>query len=121
MEMNALSDLYEFIDKEEVYNRDYFVPNVLKCFENDGKLFSLPNRFYVDLGIMGKKKFLGNADEWTFEKKLDMLIDPPIEIEIENDSKYTRFYGADMHYIDWVDFENASCDFKSESFCRYLN
>ena len=32
------ADLYEFMDKDDVYNRDAFMPNVLKAMEKDGKL-----------------------------------------------------------------------------------
>ena len=121
VKMNAVCDLYEFIDKEEVYGREYFVPNVLECFENEGKLVALPDRFSIELGTVGKTKFLGKAEDWSFEKMVDMVRDPPIELDNENDSKYDRLYNGHVDWLNWVDFEKGTCNFKDELFYRYLN
>lgn len=118
-EMGALCDLYEFIDNDETLSRDSFVPNVLECIETDGKLYSLSDFFYVNAGKLAKTKFVGDAENWTFEKYVDMTINPPIEIEIAYDSKQQRRWLIDL--TDWIDRENATCHFTDESFVKFLN
>ncbi|MDE7104291.1 MAG: hypothetical protein K2O36_00250 [Ruminococcus sp.] len=118
-EKGAFYDLYEFIDNDDIFTRDYFVPNVLECLETDGKLYSLPNRFGLDLGKMAKTKFVGNAEEWSFGKYVDMTINPPIDIEIDYDSKQRRF---DMiSFTDWIDMKTATCNYTDETFIKFLN
>lgn len=117
--MDVFEDLYTFMDKEEVYNRDFFIPSVLKSCEQDGKLTGLCNSFYLDLGVVGKTKYLGEPENWTFEKKVDLMINPPIQRERENDSKYTRLHDF-VVWEDWVDYSKAECNFTDESFIRYL-
>lgn len=116
---DVFEDLYTFMDKEEVYNRDFFIPSVLKSFEQDGKLMSLGNCFSLDLGVIGKTKYLGEPEDWSFEKKLDLMIDPPIERERWDDSKYGRLSDF-VTWTDWADLSKAECWFSDESFVRFL-
>lgn len=120
-EKGAYSDLYEFIDKDETFTRDYFVPNVLECLETDGKLYSLPNRFLVELSDMAKTKFVGSAEDWSLDKYVDITVNPPVDIEIEYDSKQARLGVAGISYYDWVDIESATCHYTDDSFIKYLN
>lgn len=124
LEKGGLCDLYEFMDNDEVYNRDYFIPNVLKCFEHDGKLTSLTDRFYIDMGKCAKKKFIGEASDLSIDKMVQIMIDPPINYEPEDsDSKLWRAEGANVCYLSWQDWsdQNAgTCDYNSDSFIRFL-
>lgn len=118
-EMGMLCDLYEFMDKDDTFTRDSFVPNVLECFETDGALYSLPNRFYLNIGQVAKTKFVGDASDWNFDKYLDMIINPPVDIEIDYDSKQRRF-GLNFSSTDWIDFDTYTCHYTDESFVKYL-
>ena len=118
--MGVLEDLYTYMDKDEVFTRDYFMPSVLNCFEYNDELLVLPNRVSLDLGTVAKTKFVGDGSDWSFEKHLDMTINPPIEREIENDSKYTRL-SLGVSWSDWIDYTDGTCHFTDDSFIRYLN
>ena len=118
--MGVLENLYTYMDKDEVFTRDYFMPSVLSCFEYNDELLVLPNRVSLDLGTVAKTKFVGDGSDWSFEKHLDMTINPPIEREIENDSKYTRL-SLGVSWSDWIDYTDGSCHFTDDSFIRYLN
>lgn len=118
--MGVLEDLYTFMDKDDLFTRDYFMPSVLTCFENNGELPLLPSRVHLELGTVAKTKFVGNGSDWSFEKELDMTINPPIDREIQNDSKYTRL-GLGVVWEDWIDYTDGSCHFTDDSFIRYLN
>lgn len=114
----ALCDLYEFIDNDEEISRETFVPNVLNCFENDGKLYSLPDRFYINAGKVAKTKFVGDGSDWNFDKYIDIIVNSPVDVEIEYDSKKRRFY--QIQYTEWIDEENAVCHYDDENFVKYL-
>lgn len=118
--MGVLEDLYTYMDKDEIFTRDYFMPSVLNCFEYNDELLVLPNRVSLDLGTVAKTKFVGDGSDWSFEKHLDMTINPPIEREIENDSKYTRL-SLGVSWSDWIDYTDGTCHFTDDSFIRYLN
>ncbi len=118
--MGVLEDLYTYMDKDEVFTRDYFMPSVLSCFEYNDELLVLPNRVSLELGTVAKTKFVGDGSDWNFEKHLDMTINPPIEREIENDSKYTRL-SLGVSWSDWIDYTDGTCHFTDDSFIRYLN
>lgn len=114
----ALCDLYEFIDNDEEISRETFVPNVLQCFENDGRLYSLPDRFSIQIETVAKTKFVGDGSDWNFDKYVDMTVNPPVDVEIEYDSKYARF--SAISYTDWIDEENITCHYNDKSFVKYL-
>lgn len=50
------ADLYEFMDKDDVYNRDAFMPNVLKAMEKDGKLYEITPSFSVYYSFRSKSQ-----------------------------------------------------------------
>ena len=119
--MGVLEDLYTYMDKDEVFTRDYFMPSVLSCFEYNDELLVLPNRVSLELGTVAKTKFVGDGSDWSFEKHLDMTINPPIERELVNDSKYTRLSLLGIPWSDWIDYTDGTCQFTDDSFIRYLN
>lgn len=118
--MGVLEDLYIYMDNDEVFTRDYFMPSVLDCFEYNDELLVLPSRVHLELGTVAKTKFVGDGSDWSFEKHLDMTINPPIDREIQNDSKYTRL-GLGVSWPDWIDYTDGSCHFTDDSFIRFLN
>ncbi len=115
----ALCDLYEFIDNDDTLSRDSFVPNTLNCFETDGKLYSLPNRFYLNVGMVAKTKFVGADSDWSLDKIIDVLNEYPDNVEINYDSKQQRL-SYHITYEDWIDYETATCHYTDESFIKYL-
>lgn len=119
-EAGVLCDLYEFIDNDNEISRETFVPNVLECFETDGKLYSLPDRFYLDVGMVAKTKFVGDGSDWNFDKYVDMIVNPPVDVEIDYDSKERRF-GLNLSSDDWIDFDTYTCYYTDDSFIKYLN
>lgn len=118
--MGVLEDLYTFMDKDDLFTRDYFMPSVLSYYENDGELPVIPNRVALISFEVAKTKFVGDGSDWNLDKKVEMLVNPPIEREITNDSKYTRM-SLGVWFGDWIDETDGSCHFTDDSFIRYLN
>ena len=99
-------------------------PNLLESICTDGKVFSLPNRFYVDMGYVCKKKLADKLihGDFNFSTYMDVLENIPDGMNRysfdENDSKWGRRGVASDTW--WIDDETASCRFDSDSYIRYL-
>ena len=65
--LDIFLDLYEFMDKDEAYTRDAFVPCVLEPFEaDDGTLPYLTIRYSLAT-IAGPTHSIGDIDHWTID------------------------------------------------------
>lgn len=118
--MGVLEDLYTYLDNDEVFTRDSIMPNILKYYDNNGELPVLPSRVSLEFETVAKTKFVGERSDWSFEKELEMTINPPIDREIRKDSKRTRL-GIGVFFTDWIDYTDGSCHFTDDSFIRFLN
>ena len=124
----ALCDLYSFIDNDNEFSRDSFVPNAIKALEIDGGIYTMPNVFSISLGYIAKEKFVENIETWNFNSYMDIVENLPDGVGInwwENsdngiyDTKYKR--ASCYNWANWADFENNTCDFQNDDFIRYLN
>lgn len=117
-------DLYKFIDKDDKYNRDAFLPCVLEPMEtDDGELPYLTMNFTLDT-IAGKSSRLGDVDSWTLDdleamvKSLDngylMRVDEDGQPESELLEILLR-----SNIDEYVDYEQKTCDF-GEDFKKLL-
>lgn len=66
--MGILADLYTYVDEEW---QAELVPGVLKTYEINGKLCGLPMGYRFET-LMGKRKLVGDAEDWTPEKVLQL-------------------------------------------------
>lgn len=103
-------DLYELIDSDPELSRDDFVENVIKCYETDGKLYSLSPTFSIQTYAV-KKKFIDKAP-WTVDDMIELYDSLP-----EN-TNFTEFDSKDMimsMIINMVsgemDYKNGTCNF----------
>ncbi|MDE5835368.1 MAG: hypothetical protein K2H26_07610, partial [Ruminococcus sp.] len=122
----ALCDLYEFIDNDENFSRDSFIPNAIKALEIDDGLYVMPNVFSLNLGYTAKQKFVKDIETWNFNSYMDIVENLPDDVGIQwrkkdynKDTKYGRI--GCYNWARWADFENNTCDFNNPEFIRYLN
>lgn len=66
--MGILADLYTYVDEEW---QTELVPGVLKTYEINGKLCGLPMGYRFET-LMGKLKLVGDAEDWTPDKVLQL-------------------------------------------------
>lgn len=123
-EKDALIDLMPYMKKDENVKPDDIFPNVLESITTDGKVFSMPYRFCVDMGYICKKKW---ADElihgdFNFNTFMDVVENRPEGMNLdhwyESDTCWERTGVANLSW--WIDTDNYTCNFDSESFIRYL-
>ena len=117
-----LADLYPLIDADEEFTRDSFVPQILKVLETDGKLYQIPQTFYVETAF-GLKRVLDDYDTWT----LADLGDAMGKLR-EDATVLDQYYTKDLilsnciarNISSYVDWQNKSCSFDSDSFIALL-
>ena len=109
------ADLYEFMDKDDVYNRDAFMPNVLKAMEKDGKLYEITPSFTVQT-YAAKKSLVGDATSLTMDQANQILATMPEGATLTNDSQTmtaSNFLSIAITFSNFVDYANATCNFDS--------
>ncbi len=119
----VFTDLYTLMDADENFDRSTLMPCVLAPFERDGKLYQLAASFAI-AGFAGKTKNVGQyADTWT----LDTLLRLMDECEKNGKKLYGEIYRENMEELlityalpSYIDYENAVCDFTSDTFLRTL-
>ena len=116
------ADLYEFMDKDDVYNRDAFMPNVLKAMEKDGKLYEITPSFTVQT-YAAKKSLVGDATSLTMDQANQILATMPEGATLTNDSQTmtaSNFLSTAITFSNFVDYANATCSFDSPEFKAIL-
>lgn len=116
------ADLYEFMDKDDVYNRDAFMPNVLKAMEKDGKLYEITPSFTVQT-YAAKKSLVGDATSLTMDQANQILASMPEGATLTNDSQTmtaSNFLSTAITFSNFVDYANATCNFDSPEFKAIL-
>lgn len=116
------ADLYEFMDKDDVYNRDAFMPNVLKAMEKDGKLYEITPSFTVQT-YAAKESLVGDATSLTMDQANQILATMPEGATLTNDSQTmtaSNFLSTAITFSNFVDYTNATCNFDSPEFKAIL-
>ena len=68
----VVADLYTFMDGGSGLSRDYFVPQVLKAIEKDGKLYELPTKFSVETAY-ALSSIVDQYDTWNVAAVQDAM------------------------------------------------
>ena len=115
-------DLYGLLDKDTELSRDDFLPNVLTACEYDGKLAILPQTFTLQT-VIGKADDVGTTPGWTVSDMKALLASKPEGTQL--------FWGMDrtsaltalmsLGYNDFINWEDASCNFDSQEFIDVLD
>lgn len=115
-EKEILEDLYSFMEKDEKICKDDFLPNILKAYEQNGKLYQTVSRVNI-LGWITKESYLDKKDSWTQDSMKKMIQEhPDAELFKSGSSEEimeTFLEGMLVSFIDWND---GTCKFQSEEF-----
>lgn len=112
------TDLYPFLDEDSDIGREDLMQ--LEKIETDGKLFWIPQSFYLDSGI-GLKSTFGDRFGWSLDEYLDFQSKYNGEI-MYNVTKEGFLNNMSYRYageaVDWI---SKTCQFDSEDFIKILN
>lgn len=119
LKTGAFMDLYKFMDKDDTYTRDAFLPCVLEPFEVKGKLPYIVTNFSFET-LAGLTDVIGDKTSWTvdeFAELVDSLENGQylMKVDSASDPQYELFKTI-LPYIvsDYVDYKKEKCDFGKE-------
>lgn len=116
-----LEDLYPYMDSDPEINREDYLPNVLKAYEMEGKLYGITPKFYVQT-VIAKTADVGGRKSITMEELMKLVDRQP-----EGTALYpfaTRdmilMYNTVANMDRFVDWTTGKCDFAGEEFIKVL-
>ena len=116
----ALVDFYDYLEKDEELSKDDFVPTILSVCETEGKLTSLASSFYIS--TLGCKSKYFDKENWTIDEFIETCRNlpegmKPFKTGNTNTEIFSRFvYNSN----DFIDYNNATCNFNSPEFIKVL-
>lgn len=116
----ALEEITSYLEKAG-YSEEDFVAGVVNSYKLDGKLYTLPGRFAVQT-TMADSAIVGEEEGWTLQEALDVIKNLPEGMsfsEYDTQEYFIRkclIYG----YTNFIDEQNASCNFDSDEFKAIL-
>ncbi len=116
----ALTDLYTYLDNGDGLSRDDIVPTILNYCERDGKLTSIAPSFSV-MTLACKSKFF-DKDKWTPDEAFATFEALPEGTKLLNtdNTNMVILQNFIMLSNDFIDVENATCNFDSPEFIKIL-
>ena len=118
----VVADLYTFMDGGSGLSRDYFVPQVLKAIEKEGKLYELPTKFSVETAY-ALSSIVDQYDTWNVAAVQDAMTQMQEGATVFStgwtkssvlNNCLTRNLAA---FVDWT---TGKCTFDSEAFQQLL-
>ncbi|NBJ91592.1 extracellular solute-binding protein [Parablautia muri] len=115
----VLEDMYPYMEKSGLDKGDY-LENVLKAFEQDGKLYGIVSQFYIT-STLAKESLVGEENGWTLSEMLDFVEKNNPENVFMYGSRDSIFRYCIYNNIDeFIDWETGKCFFEGEEFIRTL-
>lgn len=117
----VLEDLYPYIDVDETLSRETFLPNVLKAYEKDEKLYALPITFELHT-LLGSKVSLGENIGWSIDEMIEYANSCEPGSSIFNNASKTGVMEVCMaanwdKFVNWDSDENV---FNREEYIRII-
>ncbi len=116
-----LEDLYPYIDEDEEMSREDFLPNVMKAFEVDGKLYTMPSRFYVNT-VLAKVSKVGDRRSITLDEVMEIAKELPEDAQLYEYATKSSILMTNimMNMDEYVNWSTGECRFGSDDFIKAL-
>ena len=115
-----LADLYEFMEKDDSFNKEDYLENILDSTSLDGKLYSIIPRFAV-FTLAGRTDVVGTEMGWTVEDLMRVRSQyPDAEVISEETRGNVLRYFSSMAMSSFVDYETGECKFNTPEFVDLL-
>lgn len=115
------TDLYEYIKKDEDFSKLNLNENVVKLFEQDGKLLALPTSYTI-MALASAKSVLGDSP-FTIDKLAELIANNPDKDIFENRISREEILHTLLVYNEdyFIDYKNKTCNFTDGNFEKILN
>jgi len=120
---HVLVDLNPYLDGANGIDRSLYFDNVLRAFEEEGKLYMLPLSFEFD-ALLTDKKTVGANTEYSIDSFMDLLSGFP-----DGTLPFLTMYGNGVEFLlklvaqdfsHYVDYNRYEVHFDSEDFIKLL-
>jgi ABC-type glycerol-3-phosphate transport system substrate-binding protein len=124
------ADLYEFLDRDPDIGREDYIETVLQASEVDGKLYAIPESFFVHT-LYGRVSDVGTDTGWIWDEFNDLMASKPegtipiagcelttTKPQITADTFFSEVFGT--CWTTFVDFEKMECSFDTPDFIHIL-
>lgn len=118
----VVADLYTFMDGGSGLSRDYFVPQVLKAIEKDGKLYELPTKFSVETAY-ALSSIVDQYDTWNVaavQNAMTQLQEGATVFSTGWTKSSVLNNCLTRNLAAFVDWTTGKCTFDSEAFQQLL-
>jgi ABC-type glycerol-3-phosphate transport system substrate-binding protein len=121
IEKGILDDLYAYLDKDSELKKEDYVDNILKAYEQEGKLYAVLPAFGITT-VIGKTSDVGDKMGWTIDQLIALVDSKPEGTEVfEYASKDMILTVLCMYGMDqFVDWETGKCSFDNDTFVKML-
>lgn len=116
-----LEDLYPYMDADEEINREDYLENVRKAFEIDGKLYTMPSRFYITT-VLAKVSNVGERNSITLDELIDIVDGLPEGIRLYEYATKSSILSMNvvMNLEQYVNWNTGECKFNEGEFIKAL-
>ena len=116
-----LVDLNPLIDSDGSFHRDEIYDNILRSFEEGGKLYTIPLTYTLE-GIAVNSNYNGAKENWTFSDfdQMASSLSPDVQPIASVGPDYLLKLWMQSLSPHFVDNQNKSVDFESEEFRTLL-
>lgn len=115
-----LEDLTPYLEKSSMLSRDSFIESILNAYTYNGMLISIPKNFTIAT-VAAKTSVVGERDRWTVEDVMELAKQYP-DAELFEYTGRSEMMGLLLTFNQdkFIDWENGTCDFNSDSFKQML-
>ena len=115
-------DLKPYIEKDEEFKLDQFMPNIVEAFSVDGKLYTLVPSYTIQT-LVAKASDVGNERGWTIQEAMDIMASKPQEMQFANTITREGMLNSCMSMAgsQFIDWEKGNCNFNSDAFIQMLD
>lgn len=116
-----LEDLYPYMEADPEINKEDYLENVVKAYETDGKLYSLPPRFYI-YTAMAKQSVVGDKKSITLDEIIELTKSLPEGTDLYEYANKELILRNNimMNMESYVDWNTGECKFTDEEFMKAL-
>ena len=112
------TDLYEYIDKDPDLSKESFLPNILRAYESDGKLYRLGTSYHVKSYAI--KPSLLKGDTLSVKDAREAMSSLPAGAEISKYYDRATVLSEAIAFSDFIDHKNKTCNFDNPEFKAIL-
>lgn len=127
MKKEVFCDLTEFMANDDELRKDNIFPEVLNTLTwENGEIPLLATGWRLDIGYCGKSsvidKYVNKIEKFDIDGYLEFVSSLPKDVGVtsylDSDTVLNRF--LTISWMTWVDLENVTCHFDSDSFINFL-